>query len=70
MVIKTGTHQFKVTPHRLAARYAFKDTVPLIAVLEGALPLDQELTKKHEMTMKCNALKAAGDWNTSCRGHI
>ena len=63
MVIKTGTHQFKVTPHRLAA-------VPLITVLEGALPLDQELTKKHEMTMKCNALKAAGDWNTSCRGHI
>ena len=63
MVIKTGTHQFKVTPHRLAA-------VPLITVLEGALPLDQELTKKHEMTMKCNALKAAGDWNTSCRGQI
>ena len=63
MVIKTGTHQFKVTPHRLAA-------VPLITVLEGALPLDQELAKKHEMTMKCNALKAAGDWNTSCRGHI
>ena len=54
MTIKTGTHQFKVTPHRLAARYAFKDTVPLIAVLEGALPLDLELTKKHEMTMQCS----------------